>query len=80
MAGILQKFHVEHSVHGVKVIARSHQLTGDCSTDGEIDLAIQMLKDDLDACAREMKRLAAIDRRGAMFEGWPSSKDDVLDA
>jgi hypothetical protein len=39
-----------------------------------------MLKDDLDACAREMKRLVAIDRRGSMFEGWPSGKDDLLDA
>jgi hypothetical protein len=29
-----------------------------------------LLKDDLDACAREMKRLARIDSRGALFEGW----------
>jgi hypothetical protein len=36
-----------------------------------------MLKDDLDACAREMKRLVAMDHRGAMFEGWPSAKDDL---
>ena len=41
---------------------------------------IQMLKDDLDACARAMKRLLEINRRGALFEGWPSAKDDVLDA
>jgi hypothetical protein len=39
-----------------------------------------MLKDDLDACAREMKRLTAIDRRGALFEGWPSAKDNLADA
>jgi hypothetical protein len=55
-------------------------LTGDCNEDGEIDTAIQMLKDDLDACAREMKRLAALDRRGSLFEGWPSAKDEILDA
>ncbi len=80
MAGILGKFHVEHSTHGVRVSARAHHLTNDCSTDGEIDDAIEMLKNDLDACGREMKRLAAIDRRGALFEGWPSAKDRLLDA
>jgi hypothetical protein len=37
-----------------------------------------MLKDDLDACAREMKRLLEVNRRGAMFEGWPSANDDTL--
>jgi hypothetical protein len=36
-----------------------------------------MLKDDLDACGREMKRLLAVNRRGSMFEGWPSANDDV---
>ena len=79
MAGILGKFHVEHGAFGVRVNARSRQLTNDCSSDAEIDTAIQMLKDDLDACAREMKRLAAIDRRGALFEGWPSARDHLLD-
>jgi hypothetical protein len=80
MTGILDKFHVDHDIHGVRVTARSHQLTNDCTADDEIDAAIQMLKDDLDACAREMKRLVAIDRRGSLFEGWPSPKDDLLDA
>jgi hypothetical protein len=80
MAGILGKFHVEHGAFGVRVNARSHHLTNDCSTDGEINAAIEMLKDDLDACAREMKRLTAIDRRGALFEGWPSAKDNLADA
>ena len=79
MTGILDKFHVEHGIHGVKVMTRSHQLTGDCTEDDEIESAIQMLKDDLDACAREMKRLLEVNRRGSMFEGWPSANDDVLD-
>ena len=48
--------------------------------DREIDGAIQMLKDDLDACAKAMKRLLELNRRGSMFEGWPSGKDNVLDA
>ncbi len=80
MTGILDKFHVEHGIHGAKVLARSNQLTSDCSADDEIDAAIQMLKDDLDACAREMKRIVELNRRGALFEGWPSPKDDMLDA
>ena len=49
-------------------------------TDAEVDAAIQMLKDDLDACAREMKRLIEVNRRGSMFEGWPSGRDNIVDA
>jgi hypothetical protein len=75
MTGILDKFHVEHSIHGVRVVARSNQLTGDCVDDAEVDSAIQMLKGDLDACGREMKRLIEVNRRGSLFEGWPSPKD-----
>ena len=78
MTGILDKFHVEHGGHGTKVLARSNQLTPDCLTDEEVDTAIQLLKDDLDACGREMKRFAQLDRRGALFEGWPSANDDVV--
>lgn len=79
MTGILDKFHVEYGIHGAQVMARSNQLTGCCMADGEIDTAIQMLKDDLDACAREMKRLVKLNR-GSLFEGWPSASDDVLNA
>ena len=80
MTGILGRLHVEHNIHGARVMARSNQLTGDCLTDPEIDDAIQMLKDDLDACAKEMKRLVEVNRRGSLFEGWPSPKDEALDA
>ena len=72
MTGILDKFHVEHGTHGARVVARSQQLTSDCIEEGEIDTAVQMLKDDLDACAKEMKRLVKINSRGALFEGWPT--------
>ena len=78
MTGILGKFQVEHDTRGARVIARSHHLTNDSSTDIEIDTAIQMLKDDLDACASEMKRLIALNRRGSLFEGWPSTSDEIL--
>jgi hypothetical protein len=71
MTGILDKFSVEHGVHGAKVLARSHQLTSNCMADHEIDAAIDLLKDDLDACAREMKRLLKVNR-ASVFEGWSS--------
>jgi hypothetical protein len=70
MTGILDKFHVEYGVHGARVLTRSQQLTGYCDDEGEIDAAIDMLKDDLDACAKEMKRLLDVNSRGALFEGW----------
>jgi hypothetical protein len=72
MTGILNKFHVEHGIHGARVMARSNQLTSNCTEDADIDTAIQMLKDDLDACAREMKRLIEVNARGAVFAGWPT--------
>jgi hypothetical protein len=70
MTGILDKFQVEHGLHGVRVLARSNLLTGYCTDEEDIDEAIAMLKADLDACAREMKRLIDVNSRGAMFEGW----------
>ena len=72
MTGILDKFHVEHGVHGTRVLARTNQLTSFCVDDREIDGAIQLLKDDLDACAKEMKRVMELNSRGALFEGWAS--------
>lgn len=80
MTGILNKFYVEYDIHGARVMAHSHQLTGNCIADAEIDSTIQLLKDDLDACAKEMKRLIEVNRRGSLFEGWPSPRDDVLEA
>ena len=71
MTGIINKFHVEHGIHGARVLARSLELTGYFTEDREIDAAIAMLKDDLDACAKEMKGLIELNNRGALFEGWP---------
>ena len=73
MTGILGKFYVEHNVHGARVLARSLQLSNDCVEDDDIDSVIQMLKDDLDACAKEMKRLVKVNRSGRLFEGWPTN-------
>jgi hypothetical protein len=79
MTGILNKFYVDHGVQGARVVARSHHLTVSCTSDAEIDTTIAMLKDDLDACANEMKRLVKINKMGAMFEGWPSAGQEVLE-
>lgn len=79
MTGILGKFHVEHGVNGARVLARTDQLTPFTISDVEIDTHVQMLKDDLDACAREMKRLVEVNRRGSLFEGWPSGSDAAAD-
>ena len=77
MTGILNKFYVEHGIQGARVTARSQQLTAGCRSDDEIDTTIEMLIDDLEACAREMKRLVKINRDQSLFEGWPSANDDV---
>ena len=53
-------------------MARSNQLTANCIADDEIDGVIQFLKDDLDACGKEMKRLVKANRSGSLFEGWPT--------
>jgi hypothetical protein len=79
MTGILDKFYVEHDIHGARVMARSLQLTG-CVSDDEIDASIEILKDDLEACAKEMKRLVKVNRGKSLFEDWPSAKDDVAEA
>ena len=72
MTGILNKLFVEHGIHGARVLARSNQLTGYCTEDDDVDAAVEMLKADLDACGREMKRLLKVNRSGALFEGWPT--------
>ena len=70
MTGILDKFYIEHGAQGAKVMARTPQLTGPIE-ENEIDANIEMLKDDLDACAKEMKRLFHLNRV-PLFEGWPA--------
>ena len=79
MTGILGKFYVEHEIQGARVMTRSQQLSAGCRSDDEIDTNIELLIDDLEACAREMKRLVKINRGQSLFEGWPSANDDVLE-
>jgi len=79
MTGILDRFYVEHTIYGARVMARSFQLTASCRSDEEIDARVQQLKDDLDACARDMKRLVRLNQRGTMFAGWPKIDDETVD-
>ena len=79
MTGILGKFYVEYGIQGARVMTRSRQLSAGCRSDDEIDTNIELLIDDLEACAREMKRLVKINRGQSLFEGWPSANDDVLE-
>jgi len=78
VTGILDKFYVEHGIQGARVMTRSLQLTSGCRTDEDIDASIEQLIDDLEACAREMKRLK-INGGASLFEGWPSANDDALE-
>ena len=80
MTGILDKFYVEHGTQGARVMTRSPQLTAGCRSDEEIEANIALLIDDLEACAREMKRIVKINRGASVFEGWPSANDDVLES
>ena len=80
MTGILNKFYVEHGVRGARVLARSLELSGSALTVSEIETSIKMLKDDLDACEREMKRLVRVNRSGSLFEGWLAPADDLVQA
>jgi len=79
MTGILDRFYVEHGIYGARVLARSLQLTANCRSDEEIDTHVQLLKDDLDACARDMKRLVRLNQKGDMFAGWPRIDDEPAD-
>ena len=65
MTGILEKFHVEHGVTARKSCALAPD-DARLPHDEEIDTAIQLLKDDLDACGREMKRLLEVTARIAV--------------
>lgn len=80
MTGILDKFYVEHGIQGARVMTRSLQLSSGCRTDEEIDASIEQLIDDLEACAREMKRLLKINTSTPLFEGWPPANDDAQEA
>ncbi len=59
------QFYVECGLHGARIMSTRLDLTPNC-LDGEIDANIQRLKDDLDVCAREMKRrVGELRQRGA---------------
>lgn len=54
MGETVHAFSFEIDILGVRPIARNPLFPG-CRSDGEIDTNIQLLKDDLDAVAKQMK-------------------------
>ncbi len=58
MAKTVQAFDFQIDIHGARVVAARapDRLCAGCKSDGEIDANIQLLKDDLDAVAKRMRR------------------------
>jgi hypothetical protein len=56
MANTIDVFGFKIDVYGAKVMVDDTPLMSGAFSDGEIDANIQLLKDDLDAIAWEMKR------------------------
>jgi hypothetical protein len=48
-------FDFEINISGARVVVRREPLCPGCTSDGEIDANIKLLKDDLDAVAKRMK-------------------------
>jgi hypothetical protein len=55
MGGRLHAFSFEIDIHGARAIAQRTPLFAGCRSDGEIDTNIQLLKDDLNVVAEQMK-------------------------
>jgi hypothetical protein len=49
-------FDFDIGIHGAYVVIRKEPLCPGCATDGEVDIEIKRLKDDLDAVAQRMKK------------------------
>src|SRR5690348_15179624 len=56
MANTIRSFDFKIDIHGAFVVPARSLLCPGCLTDSEIDLQIELLKDDLDAVARRMKK------------------------
>jgi len=67
MPQTVRKFDYDLTIHGARVLATSDALTAGCLAEGEIDTAIQMLKDDLDAVAKRMKLAVKTHRQSLLF-------------
>jgi hypothetical protein len=53
--GTVRVFDYDIDIHGARVVVVRTPLHAGCTSDGEIDCNIRLLKDDLDAVAKRMK-------------------------
>jgi hypothetical protein len=49
-------FDFDIGIHGAYVVIRKEPICPGCAADGEVDIEIKRLKDDLDAVAQRMKK------------------------
>ena len=67
MVDTVRVFDFQVNMHGARVVSKGNPLCPRCLTDGEIDANIKLLKEDLDAVARRMKKAAARQRKKPFF-------------
>lgn len=62
-------FNFEIDAQGARVIVNRTPLMGGCLSDSEVDANIQILKEDLDAVARQMKKAIREQQSQSPFGG-----------
>jgi hypothetical protein len=55
MVSTVQVFDFDFDIYGAYVVIRKEPICPGCSSDGEVDIEMKRLKDDLDAVAKRMK-------------------------
>jgi hypothetical protein len=56
MAGTVQVFGFEFDFNGAYVVVRREPICNACLSESEVDAQIELLKEDLDAVAKQMKK------------------------
>jgi hypothetical protein len=55
MVSTVRAFDFDFGIYGAYVVIRKEPICPGCTSDGEVDIEIKRLKDDLDAVAKRMK-------------------------
>lgn len=56
MAGTVHVFGFEYDFNGAYVVVRREPICNACLSDSEVDAQMRLLKEDLDAVAKQMKK------------------------
>lgn len=67
MTKTVKVFDFDIDFHGARVVVVRTPLTASCLSDGDVEHAIQLLKDDLDTVAERMKQAIRAQLRKADF-------------